>query len=112
MSNYHLRDKGYFEYDYLIYEIPHFIREENVKKYPDVEEPIQINTNIINTKKQIDKDDKTQISSFFVAEERNILILELINREFINETDTQIFYYDKLFEEFLEHLIIMKNTTI
>ena len=38
----------------------------------------------------------------FYAEERNILILELINREFINETDTQIFYYDKLFEELLE----------
>ena len=28
-----------------------------------------------------------------------ILTLELINRGFINETDTQIFYYDKLFEE-------------
>ena len=61
-------DKGYFEYNYLIYEVPHFLEVENDKIYPDtenphldspdVEEPTQINTNIINTKKQIDKDDK------------------------------------------------------
>ena len=67
---------------------------------PNVETTSQINTNIINTKKQIDKDDKT-ISSFFVAEEHNILTLELIDRGYINETDTQIFYYDKLFEDLL-----------
>lgn len=40
--------------------------------------------------------------SFLVAEEHNILTLELINRGFINETDTQIFYYDNLFEELLK----------
>ena len=54
----------------------------------------------INTKKQIDKDDKT-ISSFFVPEEHNILTLELIDRGYINEEDIQIFYYDKLFENLL-----------
>lgn len=104
-------DKGYFEYNYLIYEKPHFIEVDNEKSNPDTENPYldipdmehqpQINTNIINTKKQIDKDDKT-ISSFFVAEEHNILTLELIERGYIKETDTQIFYYDKLFEELLE----------
>ena len=103
-------DKGYFEYNYLIYEIPHFIDLENQQTNPDMENPhldnpnvemaTQINTNIINTKKQIDKDDKT-ISSFFVAEEHNILTLELIDSGYINETDTQIFYYDKLFEDLL-----------
>ena len=56
-------DKGYFEYNYLIYEIPHFIDLENEQKNPDVETIAQINTNIINTKKQIDKDDKTKICS-------------------------------------------------
>ena len=61
-----------------------------------------INTNIINTKKQIDKDDKTKISSFFVAEEHNRLTLELIERGYINEDDIQIFYYDKLFNKLLE----------
>ncbi|MGM9875953.1 MAG: helix-turn-helix domain-containing protein [Bacilli bacterium] len=105
-------DKGYFEYNYLIYEIPHFVDLENEKNNPDmenphldtpsVETPTQINTNITNTKKQIDKDDKTKISSFFIPEEHNRLTLELIERGYICEDDTQIFYYDKLFENLLE----------
>nr|DAQ84478.1 MAG TPA: Dna polymerase B [Caudoviricetes sp.] len=98
-------DKGYFEYNYLIYEIPHFINREMIKNTPDTENPyldvpdMEISTQI-NTKKQIDKDDKT-ISSFFVPEEHNILTLELIDRGYINEEDIQIFYYDKLFENLL-----------
>lgn len=103
-------NKGYFEYNYLIYEMPHIIEQDN-ENNPDMENPHmdnpnvenqpQINTNIQNTNKQIDKDDKT-ISSFFVAEEHNILTLELIDRGYINEEDTQMFYYDKLFENLLE----------
>ena len=98
-------DKGYFEYNYLIYEIPHFINKEMIKNTPDTENPyldvpdMEIPTQI-NTKKQIDKDDKT-ISSFFVPEEHNILTLELIDRGYINEEDIQIFYYDKLFENLI-----------
>lgn len=105
-------DKGYFEYNYLIYEVPHFIDLENEQSNPDMENPhmdapnvettTQINTNIINTKKQIDKDDKTKISSFFVPEEHNRLTLELIERGYINEDDIQLFYYDKLFNKLLE----------
>ncbi len=95
-------DKGYFEYNYLIYEIPHFIRKEANNNNPDMETPTQINTNKQNIKKQIDKDDKTQISSFFIEEEHNILTLELINDGYIKETDIQIFYYDKLFDELLK----------
>ena len=104
-------EKGYFEYNYLIYEKPHFIELEYDKNNPDtenphldnpdVETPTQINTNIQNTKKQIDKDDKTKISSFFVPEEHNKLTLELIERGYINEDDIQIFYYDKLFEDLI-----------
>lgn len=104
--------KGYFEYNYLIYEVPHFISLENEQSNPDMENPhldtpnvettTQININIINTKKQIDKDDKTKISSFFVAKEHNRLTLELIGRGYINEDDIQIFYYDKLFNQLLE----------
>ena len=104
-------DKGYFEYNYLIYEKPHFVDIDNEKSspdtdiphldIPDVEEQPQINTNIINTNKQIDKDDKTKISSFFVAEEHNRLTLELIDTNYINENDSQIFYYDNLFERLL-----------
>ena len=65
--------KDYFEYNYLIYEIPHFIELENDKKYsdmenphldnPDMEEPTQINTNIINTKNQTDEL-KSRISDY------------------------------------------------
>ena len=105
-------NKGYFEYNYLIYEVPHFIELDNDKNYPDtekphldnpnVETPTQINTNIINTKKQIDKDDKTKLSSFFVAEEHNRLTLELIDSGYIDENDIQIFYYDDLFNNLLE----------
>ena len=105
-------DKGYFEYNYLIYEVPHFIEIETQINNPDmenphldtpsVETPTQINTNIANTKKQIDKDDKSKISSFFMPEEDNRLTLELIERGYISEDDTQIFYYDKLFENLLE----------
>ena len=62
-----------------------------------MEKGIQININ-----NKIDNDDKTEISSFFVAEEHNILTLELINMGYITECDTQIFYYDKLFEQLLE----------
>ena len=95
----------------IITEIPHFIELENDKEYPDtenphldipdVEEPTQINTNIINTKKQTEKDDKT-ISSFFVSEEHNRLTLELVYKNYINEDDSQIFYYDNLFETLLQ----------
>ena len=91
---------GQFEYDYLIYECPEY--QKGDVDLGEVEKDTQINTNIINTNKQIDKDDKTKISSFFIPEEHNILTLELIDRGYITENDTQIFYYDKLFEQLLK----------
>lgn len=99
-------NKGYFEYNYLIYEKPHYI-EHSSEISPDTENPYLDKPSVeeqpqINTNKQIDKDDKTKtISSFFVAKEHNILTLELITRGYIDENDTQIFYYDKLFENLL-----------
>ena len=89
-----------FYYDYSICEIPFDINPYYQKGHTVkwcTEKDIQI-----NTKKQIDKDDKTKISSFFVAEEHNRLTLELIERGYINEDDIQIFYYDKLFNKLLE----------
>jgi len=91
---------GQFEYEYLIYEYPEY--QKGDVDLGEVEKDTQINTNILNTNNKIDKDDKTKISSFFVAEEHNILTLELINRGYITECDTQIFYYDKLFEQLLK----------
>ena len=99
-------DKGYFEYNYLTYEKPHFVDIDNEKSSPDMEIPHLDIPDVeehpqINTNEQIDKDDKT-ISSFFVAEEHNRLTLELIETNYINEEDSQIFYYDGLFEKLLE----------
>ncbi len=112
-------NKGYFEYNYLIYEVPHFLSLENDNNNPDmenpyldspnVETPTQINTNKININKQIDKDDKTMISSFFIPEEHNKLTLELINSGYINEEDIQIFYYDDLFNRLLKEGNSYKN---
>ena len=92
---------GQFEYEYLIYEQPD--TQKGDMDLGDVEKDIQINTNETNTNNKIDKDDKTKISSFFVAEEHNILTLELINRGYINEEDIQVFYYDDLFKELLQN---------
>lgn len=91
---------GQFEYEYLIYEQPD--TQKGDVDLGDMEKGIQINTNEININNKIDKDDKTKISSFFVAEEHNILTLELINRGYIDENDIQIFYYDDLFKELLQ----------
>ena len=93
-------EHGKFYYDYSIYEIPFNINQYYQKGHTvkgHTEKDTQINTNKENIKEQIDKDDKTKIPSFFVAEEHNILTLELINRGYITESDIQIFYYDKLF---------------
>ena len=91
---------GQFEYEYLIYEQPD--TQKGDVDLGDMEKDTQINTNEININNKIDKDDQTKISSFFVAEEHNILTLELINRGYIDENDIQIFYYDDLFKELLQ----------
>lgn len=98
-------EHGRFYYDYSIYETPYDLVPYYQKGYADnghSPKDIQINTNIINTKEKIDKDDKTKLSSFFVAEEHNRLTLELIDSGYINENDIQIFYYDDLFDNLLE----------
>ena len=91
-------ENGRFSYEYNIFEIPYTQKGHTEEGH--VDEDIQINTNIQNTKEQIDKGDKTN-SPFFVEKEHNILTLELINRGYIEKNDTQIFYYDKLFEDLL-----------
>ena len=84
-------DRRYFEYVYLIYEIPRFTDSKNEKSNPDMVYPYMDCPNVetptqINIKKQIDKEDKTG-SSFFNAKKHNRLILELIDRNFIMEDD-------------------------
>lgn len=89
-------ENGKFEYNYLIYEKPYKTRFK-MRNLPNTDNQPQINTN-----EKIDKEDKTK-SSFFIAEEHNILTLELIERGYITKNDIQIFYYDKLFECLLEN---------
>lgn len=89
-------EHGKFYYDYSIHEIPFNINPYYQKGH--TEKDTSINTN----RENINKDDKTKNTIFFVAEEHNILTLELINRGYITESDIQIFYYDKLFYQLLE----------
>ena len=112
-------DKGYFEYNYLIYEQP--IELEKDKDNPEVQNPpvdvptvendTQINTNIQNTKEEIDKVDKTK-SAFFYAEDHNPLTIDLVNRGFLEKDDSQIFYYDNLFDELLNKYEYKELVTI
>ncbi|MDD2208546.1 MAG: hypothetical protein PHU45_04255 [Bacilli bacterium] len=95
---------GKFYYDYSIYEIPFdidpYYQKGNTVK-GQTEKGIQINTNIINTKEQIDKGDKTK-SSFFTSGEHNPLTINLINRGYLSEDDIKIYYYDKMYDNLLE----------
>ena len=61
-------ENGKFDYNYFIYEIPHFEEHKHDENNPDMENPYldspsvesttQINTNKINTNKKIDKEFK------------------------------------------------------
>lgn len=110
-------EKGYFEYNYLIYELP--IDLEKSKNNPEGENPpvdnpkvenqVQINTNKTNTKEQIDKTDKidktmneSQNPTFIYDNNYSQLTNDLVKRGYINQNDTEKVYYDNLFEEVLE----------
>ena len=107
---------GLFEYNYLICEVPHKLEVEKKQNHPylvcpyldnpyldkpDMETPTQINTNKQNTKKQIDKIDKGANAPFFDADMHNKLTVQLINKKYIDDNDTQISYYDNLFNKLL-----------
>ncbi len=87
-------EKGQFQYDYSIYEIPY--DQFPYTYYPNTDSPysqndIQINTNIKKTNKE-DKIDKTL----------NPITNELVKRKFIELTDLDIYSYDDLFNKLLE----------
>lgn len=85
-------EKGQFQYEYTIYEIPYDKTPYTYNPYTDMpysQKDTQINTKIINTNKQ-DKIDKT-----------NPIINELIKRNFIEITDLDLYSYDSLIKELL-----------
>lgn len=95
---------GKFYYDYSIYEIPfdidpHYQKGHAVKG--QTEKGIQINTNIINTNNKIDKDDKTILNNLKDFK-HNYLTEELIKNKYITCDDSQVFYYDSLFQKLLD----------
>ncbi len=92
--------KGYFEYEYLIYEEPQIREKEPDIENPYVDKPDTENKTQINNNKQNDKDDKTKSSFFY--DNINYLTKELIKGNYITEDDSQIIYYDNLFDDLLE----------
>lgn len=96
------------EYVYNIFEEPHLepgIHKQDTENqyldFQDVEFNTQQNTNKQSIKEQIDKDDKTK-SSNISYDNHNYLTIDLIDRGYIFKTDSQIYYYDKLFEKLLQ----------
>lgn len=118
-------DKGYYKYEYVIREIPLEIEKE--RNNPDTqkgntvegdtEKEHQINTKEKNTKEQIVKGVKSNLP-FLDLEELNPLTLNLIKKKYIDIKDTDIYYYDGLFEKLLnkglpyQNLIIMSDYII
>lgn len=96
------------EYVYNIYEEPHLelcIHKQDTQNqyldFQDVEFNTQQNTNKQIIKEQIDKDDKIK-SSNILKDNYNYLTIDLIDRGYILKSDSQIYYYDKLFEKLLQ----------
>lgn len=92
-------EKGYYKYNYIIYEVPVDKIKEMDNPYTqkgyadegDTEKDTQINTNLISKEEQ-DKLDKTL----------NPITKEIIKKEFIEKTDLEIYRYDDFFNELLQ----------
>ena len=112
---------GYYKYEYIIREIPLENQQVEITDAQkgctdkgDSEPDTQINTKEINTEEQIVKDVKTN-SPFVDVDELSPLTLDLIKNNYIDIDDTQIYYYDNLFDDLLKEghsykkLIIMTH---
>lgn len=96
-----------YEWVYTIFEKPFDIEAKNkdfeYNHFGHVRtEHIQDGNILLNTNNNKDKEDKQITSSFFVPEEHNRLTLELIDRNYIDKEDLQIYYYDDLFETLIK----------
>ena len=99
-----------FEYVYNIYEEPHlepYIQKQDTENldldFQSLEKDTQINTNIQSIKEQKDKVDKTN---------HHFLTFDLIDRKYITKDDTDIYNYDKLFNNLLNEYEISDILTI
>lgn len=96
------------EHVYNIFEEPHLepgiYKQDTENQYLDFQDinfNTQQNTNKQSINKQIDKDDKTKTSNIYY-DNHNYLTIDLIDRGYILKTDSQIYYYDKLFVKLLQ----------
>ena len=96
------------EHVYNIFEEPHLepgiYKQDTENQYldfQDIDFNTQQNTNKQSINKQIDKDDKTKTSNIYY-DNHNYLTIDLIDRGYILKTDSQIYYYDKLFVKLLQ----------
>ncbi len=94
------------EYVYNIYEEPHLEpsiqKQDTENQYLDfqfLENDIQLNTNKQSINEQTDKEDKTKNRIF--EDNHNFLTIDLVERKYITKDDTDIYNYDKLFENLL-----------
>jgi len=114
-------EKGQFKYKYRIYYLPfpYWLKMQNSTIYgnstldsnepdtglphtelPDTENPIQQNTNKQNTNKQKDKyDTKALVKGKEIK--HNILTYELIDKNYISETENSSFLFDDYFSELI-----------
>lgn len=94
------------EYVYNIYEEPHLepgIQKQDTENqyldYQSLENDTQLNTNEQSMKEQTDKIDKNK--NIIFEDNHNFLTIDLIDRKYITKDDTDIYNYDKLFENLL-----------
>lgn len=97
--------KGLFQYNYEVFPIPYDLPIKNMNSptpgFPSTDNPTSDNRHQINTNKQIDKIDKTELKY-------PTLINELIKIGYIDENDNQKILYDGLFKKYIDegHSII------
>ena len=102
-------EKGYFQYNYDVYEIPYDIPLK-MMNYPTPENrnsdnrmsqnQLQINTKETNANKQIDKEDNIDKTK---ALKHKVLINELVRLGYLKEDDEQIILYDSLFDKYMNN---------
>ena len=107
-------ERGYYQYKYTVYRKPYENRdlsnnyptpENRTTDYqssvePNTENQQQLNTNKLNTNELIDKKDKYDKSNH-PNYEHHFLTKELVNLNYITNEDASSFYFDDLFNEYL-----------
>ena len=107
-------EKGYYQYKYTVYRKPYEERDLNenyptpenrttdyrTSDEPNTENQQQLNTNKLNNNELIDKKDKYDKSNHPNIE-HHFLTKELVNLNYITNEDASSFYFDDLFNEYL-----------